>query len=117
MLLDECLPDALRNHVPDAVTVAYAGLAGYKNGALLKAAIEAGFDVLLTGDKTLEYEQNFSGQNIALVCLSANAWPLIKGHVAKIAAAVDCATPGSLIWLECGVFSRRDAKPEPPSLG
>ena len=57
VILDECLPHALRNHLPDAVTAAYAGLVGYKNGVLLKAAIEAGFDVLVTGDRTLTYDK------------------------------------------------------------
>jgi hypothetical protein len=63
VLLDENLPHALRNHLTnhDVVTAAYAGLAGYKNGALLRAATEAGFDVLVTANKTLPFEQNLSG--------------------------------------------------------
>ena len=76
VLLDENLPHALRNSLPEyeTVTAAYAGLAGYKNGELLKAATEAGFEVLVTGNQTLPYEQNLVGQKIAVVCLSANAW-------------------------------------------
>jgi len=86
VLLDENLPHALRKCLSghDTVTAAYAGLAGYKNGALLKAAIEAGFEVLVTGDKTLQYEQNLESHRIALVCLSAHAWRIIKHHVARI---------------------------------
>jgi len=59
VLLDENLPHALRNHLPnhDVVTAVYAGLAGYKNGALLRAADEAGFDVLVTADKTLPFDR------------------------------------------------------------
>jgi predicted nuclease of predicted toxin-antitoxin system len=74
VLLDENLPHALRNSLPvhEVVTAAYAGLAGYQNGELLKAATEAGFEVLVTGDQTLQYEQNLAGQKIAVVCLSAN---------------------------------------------
>jgi hypothetical protein len=54
ILLDENLPNGLRKYLlnHDTVTAAYAGLAGYKNGELLKAAAEAEFDVLVTGDKT-----------------------------------------------------------------
>lgn len=118
VLLDENLPHALRNHLPnhDVVTAAYAGLAGYKNGALLRAANEAGFDVLVTGDKTLPFEQNLAGQKMALVSLSANAWRTIRGHVETIAAAVNAATPGSFIRVECGTFerSRGRTKPTPP---
>ena len=115
VLLDENLPHVLRNHLPkhDVVTAAYAGLAGYKNGALLKAASDAGFDVLVTGDKTLQYEQDLSGQNLALVSLSANAWRIIRSHVRKIAGAVDAATPGSFTRVDVGTF-RRGQKPKGP---
>lgn len=84
VLLDENLPHALRNYLPghEAVTASYAGLAGYKNGALLRAANEAGFDVLVTADKTIPFEQNLAGQKLALVTLSANAWRIIRNHVA-----------------------------------
>ena len=99
----------------EAVTAAYAGLAGYKNGALLKAAEESGFDVLLTGDKTLQYEQNMENRKIALVCLSANSWEIIRNNVAKIVAAIETAAPGSFIPVECGQFSRR--YPKEPEAG
>lgn len=105
----------LANH--ETVTAAYAGLAGLKNGALLRAAAEAGFDVLVTGDKTLQYEQNLAGLNIAIVLLSANAWLVIKPHVAKIAAAVDSAPRGSFTPVDCGVFVRRRARPNEGELG
>jgi hypothetical protein len=108
VLLDENLPHALRKHLPkhEVETAAYSGLAGYKNGALLKAAIEAGFDVVVTGDQTLQYEQNLADQKIALVSLSAIAWRILKNDLGKIAGAVDNATPGSLVRVECGKFSR-----------
>ena len=94
--MTSAFPRALRRHIPyhDVVTAAYARLSGYKNGALLKAAADTGFDVLVTGDKTLQYEQNLTGRTLALVSLSANGWRTIRPHVAKIAAAVDQAKPG-----------------------
>ncbi|HWF11381.1 MAG TPA: hypothetical protein VG297_23085 [Bryobacteraceae bacterium] len=60
VLLDENLPHSLRHHLAhhDAMTAAYAGFAGLKNGALLDAAAAGGFDILLTGDGTLHYDQN-----------------------------------------------------------
>ena len=107
VLLDENLPHALRNSLPEheVVTATYAGLAGYKNGEFLKAATEAGFEVLVTGDQTLPYEQNWAGQKIAVVCLSANAWHILKLHIGRIAAAIDTATPGSFTRVEVGAFS------------
>jgi hypothetical protein len=65
------------------------------NGALLAEADRAGFDVLLTADKNMRYQQNLTGRRIALVVLSTPQWPLVKLHLDKIAAAIDAATPGS----------------------
>lgn len=65
------------------------------NGDLLAEAELAGFDVLVTGDKNIRYQQNLSGRRIALVVLSTPQWPLVRLHLAEIAAAVDKATPGS----------------------
>ncbi len=70
VLLDECVPRGLRAELPghEVSTVAEAGWAGLKNGALLKLAA-ARFDVLLTVDRNLEYQQNFSGLTIAVVVI------------------------------------------------
>jgi len=107
VLLDENLPHALRHLVSNSVTAAYAGFAGLENGRLLDAAEGAGFDVLITGDKTLHQEQNLKGRRIALVTLSAVNLPLIEAYVAEIASAVDCADPGSYKRIDCGQFQRR----------
>jgi hypothetical protein len=61
VLLDECLPRALRRELPghEVKTVGEAGWAGVTNGELLTLA--AGhFDVLLTVDRSLEYQQSFA---------------------------------------------------------
>lgn len=65
------------------------------NGDLLTQAERAAFDVLLTADKNMRYQQNLTGRRIALVVLSTPQWPVVRLHVAKIAAAVNVATPGS----------------------
>ena len=63
VLLDENLDHALRNLLGqhEVVTVAYMGWAGLKNGELLRTAEDKGIDVLLTGDRTLDTEQNLQG--------------------------------------------------------
>jgi predicted nuclease of predicted toxin-antitoxin system len=113
VLLDENLPHALRYHLSnhETVTAAYAGLAGYQNGALLKAAVEAGFEVLVTADQTLQHEQNLVGFEIAIVLLSANAWRVIEPYIAKIVTAIDHATPGSLTQVDCGRWTRGPSGP------
>jgi hypothetical protein len=70
------------------------------NGDLLAAAESARFDVLVTADKNMRYQQNLEGRRIALVVLSTPQWPVVKLHLEKIAAAVSAATAGSYIEVD-----------------
>lgn len=72
VLLDECVPRALRAELAcyEVTTVAEAGWAGVKNGVLLQHAA-TGFDVLLTVDRNLEYQQNFANLAIAVIVIDA----------------------------------------------
>ena len=55
----------------------------------------AGFEVLVTTDKNLSYQQNLKGRRIAIVVLGQGRWSLIRHHVAEVVAAVNAASPGS----------------------
>jgi len=70
------------------------------NGELLEAAERAGFDVVVTADKNMRYQQNLESRRIALVVLGTPQWPIVKLHLEKIAAAVNAATAGSYIEVE-----------------
>ena len=65
------------------------------NGDLLKAAEEAGFEVLLTTDTNLPQQQNLKGRNLAIVILSKNRWSLVRPMMQQIANAVNAARPGT----------------------
>jgi hypothetical protein len=65
------------------------------NGDLLAEAEPAGFDVLLTADENLQYQQNLAGRRIALVVLSTPQWPVVRLHIERIAAVVGAAAPGT----------------------
>jgi hypothetical protein len=67
------------------------------NGDLLAEAERAGFDVLLSTDKNMRYQQNLTGREIAIVVLSTPQWPVVRLHIERITAAVIAATPGSYI--------------------
>ena len=71
-----------------------------ENGELLTLAEAAGFDVLVTTDKNLGYQQNLAGRKIAIVVLGLGRWSVMKRHVAQIVAAVNAATPGSFAEVE-----------------
>ena len=98
IILDENLPHGLlRMLAPrQIVTVQEAGFAGMKNGQLL-AALEGVFDILMTADKNLRYQQNLSGRRLAIVELPTNRWPLLHPLQARIVEAVDGCQPSSYV--------------------
>ena len=72
LLLDECAPKRLKNDFPghEILTVEDVGLKGLKNGELLRAAAEE-FDVLITVDRRMQFQQNLLKLDLALVILVA----------------------------------------------
>lgn len=72
------------------------GWSELSNGELLAAAEEAGFDVLLTTDTNLPYQQSLANRKLAIVILSKNRWLSIQPQLSQIAAAVLAATPGTV---------------------
>ena len=97
ILFDHVTPSGIARFLPDhTVTKAKdRGWDALANGDLLAEAERAGFDVLLTADKNMRYQQNLAGRKIALVVLSTPQWPVVRLHPERIAAAVNAATPGS----------------------
>jgi hypothetical protein len=78
------------------VSTAYErGWATLKNGELLAAAELDGYDVLLTTDKNLKYQQNLTSRTIAIVVLGTTSWPRIKAAVELVADALAAAGPGT----------------------
>ena len=109
VLLDENLPRRLRNNLGnhDVFTVSFKGWAGLENGELLQAAEAEGFEVFVTGDQTLSYEQNLATRRVAVVVLSSIDWHILKNNLSLILTAIDSATPGSFQTVECGTFTRK----------
>jgi hypothetical protein len=71
-----------------------------KNGALLDAAERAGFDLFITADQELSYQQNLTGRKLALIVMSTNNWSFVKAHVGAVMVAIDAAKPGSYTEVE-----------------
>ena len=97
ILFDQGTPVAIR-HALRAHTVKTASEQGWStllNGELLRVAEKAGFDLLLTTDTNLPYQQNLEGRKLAIVILSRNRWSLISPVVQQIVAAVNAAKPGT----------------------
>jgi hypothetical protein len=100
VLVDECVPlklvRLLTGH--DCTTVLDKGWGSFTNGRLLALA-EPEFDLFLTGDRNLEYQQNLKGRQIAILLLSTNHWPTLQRYVDLVQAALDKAQPAEFIRL------------------
>jgi hypothetical protein len=97
VLLDENVPHGLRlllsGHT--VITAAYQGWAGKKNGALVALAEENAFDVMVTADQGLNYQQNMKGRKLALLVLSSGNKRFILANAPHILAAISAAQAGS----------------------
>ena|ERR1035437_9778107 len=103
VLFDNGTPRTLARYLIDRHAVTEARARGWQeleNGKLLNEAEAAGFDVLVTTDKNLSYQQNLVGRKIAVVVLGKGRWTLIEPYVAQVVAAVNAATPGSFTEVE-----------------
>jgi hypothetical protein len=99
VLFDQGTPVPIRPFLKEHTvqTTAQRGWDKLKNGELLKAAEEAGFDVLVTPDKNIRYQQNLAIRRIALVVLGNPQWPMLA---CMWSAAVNAARPGSYTEVE-----------------
>jgi len=90
VLFDQGTPVPLRKHLcTHQITTAYElGWGSLKNGELLQQAQEHGFDVMVTTDQNLKYQQNPANRKIAIVVLSTTSWPRIQKEIEKIAMAI-----------------------------
>jgi hypothetical protein len=105
ILLDESVPQKLRLLLDSRHAVAttwFQGWSGLKNGALLAAAEEAGFELFLTADQELNYQQNLTGRRMAILVLSTNNWALVKQQVELIRSAIEGVGPGEFLFVEIG---------------
>jgi predicted nuclease of predicted toxin-antitoxin system len=104
VLIDECAPRALKQalvvHGYDCITVQEAGWSGKVNGELLGLA-EAEFDVLITLDTNLSYQQNLAGRKIAILVLRAQSNRLIhlSLHFPSCVKALQTIKSGEIIYV------------------
>lgn len=71
-----------------------------RNGDLLNAAEKDGFEVLLTTDKNLQYQQNLKERKIGIVVIGHSQWPTLRPHVQRVIAAFISALPGTYVEVD-----------------
>ncbi len=79
------------------VTAYERGWGTLSNGDLIQSAEAAGFDLLVTTDKNLKYQQKLAGRKIAIVVLLSTNWPKIRTVVEEAAATIDSTQPGAYV--------------------
>lgn len=102
VLFDQGVPAPLRAYLTsyDVVTAYEKGWSALRNGNLLAVAEEEKFEVLLTTDQNLQYEQNLKGRSIAVVVLSTTSWPRIKLVTDDISTAIQSARAGQFSFVD-----------------
>ncbi len=97
ILFDHGTPSGIAGALPghDITEAIDRGWNRISNGELLKVAENAGFDVLLTTDKRIRYQQNLTGRKIAIVVLRNSTWRIVRLYLDRIALVVAETTPGS----------------------
>ena len=100
VILDENLPVGLRHHLTEfeVVTVQYQGWSGIQNGELIQL-IDGKFDVFLTADRKLRYQQNLRDRKIAIVELPFIRRKTIPLYVERIKSAILSSALGSYIQI------------------
>lgn len=102
VLLDQATPVLIRKFLVGhkVETAAQRGWDRLKNGDLLSAAEAAGFEVFVTPDKNIRYQQNLANRSIAIIVLSNAQWPILRHHVQLVVSTVNTAKPGTYCEVE-----------------
>jgi hypothetical protein len=102
ILFDNGTPAPLRHALEGHVVVEAIerGWDRLVNGELIAAAEAAGFDLLITTDKNIRYQQNLAGRKIAFMVLGNQQWPVLRLYVERVVVAVNAATSGSYVEVD-----------------
>ncbi|MBM3753469.1 MAG: hypothetical protein FJW38_05770 [Acidobacteria bacterium] len=104
VLLDECIPSRFRRYFKthEVHSVEWAGFEGLKNGRLLTAAEQAGYEVLLSVDQGLATQQNLDHRQIAILIAQAptNKIDDLVAFMTKILDGLERIAPGTVLIID-----------------
>jgi hypothetical protein len=91
ILFDQGTPVPLRRYLTEhSVTTAYEeGWSNLSNGDLLKSAEDKGYQIFVTTDRNLRYQQNLSDRQMAIVVLLSTSWPKIRTQTDKVCDVIN----------------------------
>ena len=115
VLFDKNVPYPLKRYLTECrvATTEEEGWDQISNGDLIERAEKAGYQILLTCDQNLRYQQNLARLEISIVVLGSTIWPSVQSKVDQIAQVVARAEPGSFDFLEIAPPAKQRYTGEP----
>jgi hypothetical protein len=113
VFLDNSVPEGVRRYLKrhQVLTAANQRWERLENGDLINAVESAGFDVLVTADQNIEYQQNLTRRKISLVVLGSNNWPIVRSHISEVVAFIEAALPNSFAFIKMPLPPKPEYKP------
>ena len=101
IVLDECVPWPLAKHITGHTCASpqRSGWGGFENGDLLRLA-EGEYDLFVTSDQNLRYQQNLVDRKIAILELSTNDWATIRKNLGAVVARINAMPPAEFAQLD-----------------
>ena len=102
ILFDHATPRALRRHLAGHTihTAEQLGWERLANGLLIARAEESGYELLISVDQGIQYQQNLAARRVAILVLMKNDWSLIRPHTDTINVAINRIQPGDYVEIE-----------------
>jgi hypothetical protein len=99
VLFDQNTPRPLARFLAghEVLRAAELGWQQLSNRELISSAEAHGFDVMITADRNLRYQQNLAGRKLAIIVLPSGRWPKLKPYVPVIIQTIDSARPGGYV--------------------
>ena len=98
ILFDHGTPSPLRIHLSQH-SVDRSAERGWElldNGELIQKAEDEGYEVIVTTDQSMRYQQNLTGRRLAIIVLMSTAWPRVQNSIGEIRTAIEDARPGQV---------------------
>ena len=98
ILFDHDTPRTLRRYLTEHTvdTAREKGWAEVRNGNLLDNAEREGYEIMITADQSMRYQQNMAHRQIAVIVLLSNRWPRVQLKIEEIKAALEGMEPGEV---------------------
>jgi hypothetical protein len=109
LLLDHNIPLAIGRYLPehDVTHASALGWGTLSNGSLMAAGEEAGFDVLITADQSIQFQQNLSRRRITIMVLATNHWNTIRDNIDRVITGLHGLEKNALLRITFPVPIRR----------